>query len=95
MATFAPLASAAGGMTLDKDQLVYAHKEEMILPANLSRGIQDMIGQGQTGGGGAGHTFNYSQVLNGGSKSLAQMLQEEGGAVRTWFLRQARDGAFR
>jgi len=36
----------AAGIVLDRDSLVYIHRDEMILPANLSRGIQSMIAGG-------------------------------------------------
>lgn len=40
------LALAEKGGLLDQDQLVYAHKNEMILPAPLSAGLQKMVGLG-------------------------------------------------
>lgn len=48
--SFEGLAFASGGMELDQDQLVYAHKDEMILPAGLSSGIKGMINDGSGGG---------------------------------------------
>ena len=39
---FAALASAAGGMDVDRDQLVQVHKKEMIIPARISDTIRDL-----------------------------------------------------
>lgn len=53
----ASIASAAGGYDIPSDQLIYAHKNEMVLPAHLSEGIKDMISTNQqavSGGGGGG-----------------------------------------
>lgn len=41
---FAALASAAGGMMVDKDQIVKVHERERILPARYSRGLDRMVG---------------------------------------------------
>ena len=59
VAAYETIASAAGGMTLDKDQLVQAHAKEMILPSHLSQGLQSIISANgmvgpQQGGGAAG-----------------------------------------
>lgn len=45
------LPSAAGGMVVDNDTLAQIHQDEMVLPANLSKGIQDIINSGSTSGG--------------------------------------------
>jgi hypothetical protein len=75
------LASAAGGMDVLHDSLVNVHKNEMILPANLSQGFRNIIsGSGTAGAGGAngskgigsggGDTHNHVHIgsvsLNGG-----------------------------
>jgi hypothetical protein len=57
------VASAAGGMVVDQDQLAMVHENEMILPAHLSQGIGSMIANGQTGGG-TNH-FHFSPQING------------------------------
>jgi hypothetical protein len=41
--TFAGLASAAGGMEVDRDQLAFVHKNEKILPARTSAGFDRII----------------------------------------------------
>jgi hypothetical protein len=40
---FGALASAAGGMEVDRDQLVQVHKNEKILPARISQGFDRII----------------------------------------------------
>jgi hypothetical protein len=52
------LASAAGGYDVPKDMLAMVHANEMILPANLSAGLKDLIGSG--GGGTPQITVNYN-----------------------------------
>jgi len=89
------LAHASGGMTLDRDQLVYAHAKEMILPAHISQGLQSMIAAGNTGGGGSGGntTLHYSPTVHApASATLDQMLQNESGAMRAWLMQSKRDG---
>ena len=44
--------SAAGGMVVPGDQMIQAHKDEMVLPAHLSKGFQSMLAKGGIGGGG-------------------------------------------
>lgn len=91
------LAHASGGMTLDRDQLVFAHKDEMILPAHLSKGVQNII---NNGGGGStsngGHTLNYSPTINGHAPAnMESMLRDDNGRTLLAFLKQAgRDGRF-
>ena len=52
MAAAGGIASAAGGWVVPSDQLAMVHQNEMILPANISQGLQSMISA--NGGGGAG-----------------------------------------
>jgi hypothetical protein len=52
MAAASGIASAAGGWVVPSDQLAMVHQNEMILPANLSQGLQSMIAA--TGGAGVG-----------------------------------------
>ncbi len=40
---FAALASAAGGMEVDRDQMLFAHKNEKVLPARISQGFDRII----------------------------------------------------
>ena len=43
MAAAGGIASAAGGWVVPSDQLAMVHQNEMILPANISQGLQSMI----------------------------------------------------
>jgi hypothetical protein len=52
------LASAAGGWDVPHDSLAMVHQNEMILPASLSSGLKNLIGNG--GGGSPQVTVNYN-----------------------------------
>ena len=90
------LAHASGGMVVDHDQLVFAHKDEQILPAHLARGFTNIINNG--GGGGSSHggdtTLNYSPTINGHAPAnMESMLRADNGRTLLAFLKQAnRDG---
>jgi hypothetical protein len=45
------VASAAGGWVVPSDQLALVHRNEMVLPADLSQGLQGMIAGGGAAGG--------------------------------------------
>ncbi len=59
---------AAEGAVLDRDRLMLAHKEEMILPAGISSGLQNLIAAGNGGGTQAGavhvHAGNNTFIGN-------------------------------
>lgn len=93
LANYLPGASAAGGMLLDRDQLVFAHKGEQVLPAHLSQGIQNMI---RGGGGGGGDThLHYTANLPPQNQTLDQMLRANGRDMHAWLSREARNGSLR
>jgi hypothetical protein len=50
------------------------HRNEMVLPANISQGLQSMI----TGGGTGGHTFNINAV---DANSVARLFRNNGAAI--------------
>jgi Flp pilus assembly pilin Flp len=54
------IASAAGGYDVPHDQLAFIHKNEMVLPAQISQGLKGLI----SGGGGSGVTQNFSGAVN-------------------------------
>jgi hypothetical protein len=94
--TYLGVASAAGGLVLDRDQLVFAHKNETVLPAPFSQGLQQMIASGGGGGGGDTHFhFNVGDIHAGSAPDLQQILREQDGVMRAWIAQKARDGAFR
>jgi hypothetical protein len=89
---YSPIASAAGGMVLDRDQLVFAHTQEMILPSSLSSGLKSMI----ESGGGGGNSFAFHNTINAPQQAtLSQMLSSQGDAMMAWINQKSRDGAFR
>jgi hypothetical protein len=53
MAAASGIASAAGGWMVPSDQLAMVHQNEMILPANISQGLQTMISANAGTGAGA------------------------------------------
>jgi hypothetical protein len=64
------IVSAAGGMTVGGvgTQMAILHSQEMVLPAPISRGLQQMIARGQTGGGDSNTSnmanLNYNPTIN-------------------------------
>jgi hypothetical protein len=63
MAAASGIASAAGGWVVPSDQLAMVHQNEMILPANISQGLQGMIsGSGGAGAGASPVVINISAI---------------------------------
>jgi hypothetical protein len=56
------VAAAAGGWVVPDDQLAFVHKNEMVLPANISQGLQGAISGGGFGGGPVVHNWNVTAV---------------------------------
>lgn len=81
--SFEGLASAAGGMVLGSDQIISAHENEMVLPANLSKGIQSVV-DNQGGGSGAG---DGTQVAFHFAPNISAM---DGANMQSWFNANAR-----
>jgi hypothetical protein len=91
--SFSSLAFAEKGMVVDRDRLVFAHKDEKILPAGISKGLDELI---KTGGGpkkaGDVH-LHYKPSINAPQhKNLNTMLREEAHTMRSWINAQRRDG---
>jgi hypothetical protein len=74
--------------------LAMLHANEMVLPANISQGLQSMIagGGGGTGtsGGGANIMFNVSAI---DSQSVAKFFQSNGNVLVAAINRATRNGA--
>lgn len=74
------MASAAGGMEVPHDMIAQVHKNEMVLPANISGGLRNLISAGNTEAGhssraatamGAPTVHQHVQVtVNGGGKDM-------------------------
>jgi hypothetical protein len=91
--------SAAGGMTVNDGKggrMIIAHPNEMMLPAHLSGGIQDMI-SGRAGQGAASApAFHYSPTINAPeTPDLKQLLARHGNDMLYWLQAQHRSGAYR
>ena len=62
MAAASGIASAAGGWVVPSDQLAMVHQNEMILPANISQGLQNMVSAGGAGTGASPVVINVSAI---------------------------------
>ena len=86
--------SAQGGWMVPSTSLAMLHANEMVLPANISQGLQSMIagGGGGTGtsGGGANVMFNVSAI---DSQSVAKFFQSNGNVLVAAINRATRNGA--
>jgi len=75
MAAAGGIASAAGGWEVPSDQLAMVHQNEMILPANISQGLQGMIAGSGVGAGGSPVVVNVSAIdsqdVNASSRVMA------------------------
>lgn len=92
--TFAgTMAFAEQGMLVDRDRMIFAHKDEQVLPANISRGMQDLI---KGGGSGNDVHLHYGPTVNApGHKSLDQLLNDESHTMVNWIHARMRDGSLK
>ena len=72
---FAPLASAAGGWQVPYDTIAQVHKNEMILPAHLSRGIAGLVEGGGTSGGENHYHFGGNTFQAMDAKGMDKVLK--------------------
>ena len=84
--------SAQGGWMVPSASLAMLHANEMVLPANISEGLQSMIASGGVGASGGGTTvsFNVSAV---DSQSVAKFFQSNGNILVAAINRAMRNGA--
>ncbi len=85
--------SAQGGWMVPSASLAMLHANEMVLPANISQGLQSMITNGGGGGalgGGATVMFNVSAM---DSQSVAKFFQSNGNVLVAAINRAMRNGA--
>ena len=86
--------SAAGGWMVPSTSLAMLHANEMVLPANISQGLQSMIAGGGSGGGAAGGganvMFNVSAM---DSQSVAKFFQSNGSVLVAAINRAMRNGS--
>jgi hypothetical protein len=87
------LASAAGGMIVDGDQIARVHDNEMVLPARFTGGLTSMIDQANAGGGG-GTTHNHYYNVTANGRLNAKDLDGLHDAVVGSVSKAARNGQF-
>jgi hypothetical protein len=83
VASLAPLAMFEQGGIVGADMLAYVHQDEMVLPADLSQGIQEAV----NGGGFGGANFNvnliamdsksFEQTLDRNARALARQVEKQ------------------
>jgi hypothetical protein len=82
------LASAAGGWDVPHDSLAMVHANEMILPANLSAGIKDLIGNGANN---QGISISYApQVTAMDARGVEDVLSKNATALTKIIKRELR-----
>ncbi len=94
---FEGLAFAEQGMLLDRDRLVFAHKDEQILPANLSKGIQNIINNGGSRRGDVNitHAPTYNGAPHADREPFEDWAMRNGAEFRKWIAGGVRDGWFK
>jgi hypothetical protein len=89
MAAASGIASAAGGWVVPSDQLAMVHQNEMILPANISQGIQNMISAGGAGGA-SSVVINVSAI---DSQDVRRFFQSNGSLLVSALNKAVRNGS--
>lgn len=84
--------SAQGGWMVPSTSLAMLHANEMVLPADISQGLQSMIATGGAGGGAAGANvmFNVSAI---DSQSVAKFFHSNGAVLVAAINRAMRNGS--
>jgi len=89
MAAASGIASAAGGWMVPSDQLAMVHQNEMILPANISQGLQNMISA--NGGAGAGAVVVNVSTID--SQDVKRFFQSNGSLLVNAVNKAMRNGS--
>jgi hypothetical protein len=89
MAAASGIASAAGGWMVPSDQLAMVHQNEMILPANISQGLQNMISA--NGGTGAGAVVVNVSAID--SQDVRRFFQSNGSLLVNAVNKAMRNGS--
>ena len=89
MAAASGIASAAGGWMVPSDQLAMVHQNEMILPANISQGLQNMISA--NGGAGAGAVVVNVSAID--SQDVKRFFQSNGSLLVSAVNKAMRNGS--
>ena len=90
MAAAGGIASAAGGWEVPSDQLAMVHQNEMILPANISQGLQGMIAGSGVGAGGSPVVVNVSAI---DSQDVKRFFQSNGSLLVAALNKAMRNGS--
>jgi hypothetical protein len=91
MAAASGIASAAGGWVVPSNQLAMVHQNEMILPANISQGLQNMIsGNGGAGIGASPVVVNVSAI---DSQDVKRFFQNNGSLLVNALNKAMRNGS--
>ena len=90
-AGFAALASAAGGMVVDRDQLAMVHTNEHILPSRIAQTYEAAASSLSGGGAGGGGTFVFSPNVSAiDAAGVQKFFRQHGSAMASEFKRQMR-----
>jgi hypothetical protein len=90
MAAASGIASAAGGWVVPSDQLAMVHQNEMILPANISQGLQNMISGGGAAAGANPVVVNISAI---DSQDVKRFFQSNGSLLVSALNKAMRNGS--
>ena len=90
MAAASGIASAAGGWVVPSDQLAMVHQNEMILPANISQGLQNMISGGGAAAGANSVVVNISAI---DSQDVKRFFQSNGSLLVNALNKAMRNGS--
>jgi hypothetical protein len=90
MAAASGIASAAGGWVVPSDQLAMVHQNEMILPANISQGLQSMISASGGAGGASPMVINVSAI---DSRDVKRFFQSNGSLLVSAINKAMRNGS--
>jgi hypothetical protein len=87
------IASAAGGMLVPKDMLANVHKDERILPARYSSGLDKMVAGADSGFGGDGDTFHIhmGDVHATDKRGVEALMREQADTLIDIFKRAKRE----
>lgn len=91
MAAAGGIASAAGGWVVPSDQLAMVHQNEMILPANISQGLQGIIAA--NGGASAGTNPVVINVSAIDSQDVKRFFQSNGSLLVAALNKAVRNGS--
>jgi hypothetical protein len=85
-----------GAWNVPRDMPAFIHKGESVIPKNFAEGLRERGALTNNTSGNSTATFHYRPTINApASKSLEQMLSDDGRMLRAWFNAQVRNGALK